>query len=175
MAFSPELYARALEFAAQAHAEQKTPKGQPYVVHLASVCMEGIRGLYAEPGRDGDLLVACALLHDTLEDTETKEDEVAQAFGPRVAAGVRALTKNDGLPKEARMADSLARIRLQPVEVAMVKLADRITNLAPPPAHWTPEKIQKYRAEGEEILNALGQASAFLSARFRERLSRYPR
>lgn len=175
MAFSPELYASALEFAARAHGEQKTPKGQPYVVHLASVCMEGIRGLYAEPGRDGDLLVACALLHDTLEDTQTQEDEVLRAFGPRVAAGVRALTKDEALPKEARMADSLQRIRLQPAEVAMVKLADRITNLAPPPAHWTPEKIRKYREEGEEILSALGHASAFLSARFRERLARYPR
>jgi (p)ppGpp synthase/HD superfamily hydrolase len=175
MAFSPELYARALEFAARAHGEQKTPKGQPYVVHLASVCMEGIRGLYAEPGRDGDLLVACALLHDTLEDTEAKDADVAQAFGPRVLAGVQALTKSSGLPKEQQMGDSLARIKLQPLEVAMVKLADRITNLAPPPAHWTPEKIGKYRHEGEQILSELGFASAFLSARFKERLERYPR
>lgn len=175
MAFSAELYARALEFAAQAHGEQKTPRGQPYVVHLSSVCMEGIRGLYAEPGRDGDLLVACALLHDTLEDTEAQEAEVGAAFGPRVLGGVKALTKNDALPKEQQMGDSLARIKLQPVEVAMVKLSDRITNLAPPPAHWTPEKIAKYRKEAELILSELGFASAFLSARFRERLDRYPR
>ena len=174
MSFSAELYARALEFAAQAHGEQKTPKGQPYVVHLTSVCMEGIRALHAEPGRDGDLLVACALLHDTLEDTSAQEAEVAKAFGAAVAAGVLALTKNDALPKAERMGDSLSRIRAQPVEVAMVKLADRITNLAPPPPHWTPEKIRGYRKEAEEILAALSPASAFLSARFAERLSRYP-
>jgi (p)ppGpp synthase/HD superfamily hydrolase len=175
MAFSQELYAQALEFAARAHGEQKTPKGQPYVVHLASVCMEAIRALEAEQGRDGDLVVACALLHDTLEDTETSEEDVLKAFGPRVAAGVRALTKNDALPKEGRMADSLKRILAQPPEVAMVKLADRITNLAPPPAHWTPEKIGKYRKEGEEILAALGHVSPFLAARFSERLAKYPR
>jgi (p)ppGpp synthase/HD superfamily hydrolase len=175
MAFSPELYARALEFAARAHAEQKTPKGQPYVVHLASVCMESIRALYAEPGRDGDLVVACALLHDSLEDTETDAADLEREFGPKVAAGVRALTKDDALPKAQRMGDSLARIKTQPAEVAVVKLADRITNLAPPPAHWTPEKISAYRKEGEEILAALGSASAFLSARFQERLGRYPR
>ena len=175
MAFSPELYARALEFAARAHAEQKTPKGQPYVVHLASVAMEGIRALYAESGKDGDLLVACALLHDTLEDTRTQEDEVLREFGPGVAAGVRALTKNEKLPSREKMGDSLKRILQQPGEVAMVKLADRITNLAPPPPHWTAEKISSYRKEGEEILSALGGKSAFLSARFQERLGRYPR
>jgi (p)ppGpp synthase/HD superfamily hydrolase len=49
--------------------------------------MEAIRALYAEPGRDGDLVVACALLHDTLEDTETSAEDVAREFGPRVAAG----------------------------------------------------------------------------------------
>jgi (p)ppGpp synthase/HD superfamily hydrolase len=56
-----------------------------------------------------------------------------------------------------------------------VKLADRITNLAPPPPHWTPEKIRAYRAEAEGILSALGDASPFLSKRFAERLANYPR
>lgn len=175
MPFSQELYVRALDFAARAHGEQKTPKGQPYVVHLAQVCMEATRALAEERGRDGDLVVACALLHDTLEDTATREEEVAREFGPRVAAGVRALTKDEALPKEERMPDSLRRILAQPPEVAMVKLADRITNLAPPPAHWKAEKIAAYREEGEAILAALGHASAFLAARFRERLAAYPR
>ena len=175
MGFSPEVYLQALNFAARAHGDQKTPIGLPYVVHLSTVCMELLRALQAEPRREGDFAVSCALLHDVLEDTQTPHAAVEKEFGARIAAGVAALSKNEALAKSERMADSLRRIRQQPPEVAMVKLADRITNLAPPPPHWTPEKIAAYRAEAEQILDALGEASPFLAARFRERLDRYPR
>jgi (p)ppGpp synthase/HD superfamily hydrolase len=175
MSFSPDLYVRALSFAARAHGDQKTPVGLPYVVHLTSVCMELCRALQAEPGRDEDLAVACALLHDVLEDTQTPAEELEREFGAAVTQGVLALSKDGALPKSEQMADSLRRIRSQPPEIAMVKLADRITNLAPPPPQWTAEKVAAYRAQAEEILRALGGASAFLSIRFRERLERYPR
>ena len=85
-----------------------------------------------------DLAVVCALLHDTVEDTPTPLDEIAAKFGNDVAAGVSALTKNDKLPKPEQMADSLRRIREQPPEIAVVKLADRITNLSEPPHYWRP-------------------------------------
>lgn len=174
MYFSPELYFRALSFAARAHGEQKTPIGLPYVVHITSVAMEVIAALRVEPGRDEDLAVACALLHDVVEDTPTTLDEVAAAFGPKVASGVAALTKESSLAKDAAMQDSLDRIRRQPQEIAMVKLADRVTNMAPPPAQWTPAKVVAYRAEAELILATLGSASPALSARLRERITRYP-
>jgi (p)ppGpp synthase/HD superfamily hydrolase len=58
------------------------------------------------------------------------------------------------------MADSLRRIRVQPHDVWAVKLADRITNLAPPPAFWTAAKIAGYRAEAIMIADALGEAKA---------------
>lgn len=173
MSFSPDLYVEALGFAARAHGDQKTPIALPYVVHVASVCMELIRALEAEPGRDADLAVPCALLHDVLEDTDVSRAALAQAFGPRVAAGVAALSKDK--TQADPMRDSLMRIRAQPPEIAMVKLADRITNLAPPPPHWKAEKITAYRAEAEVILKELGAASPFLSQRFRERLAAYPR
>jgi len=175
MGFSPEAYLKALSFAAAAHGQQVTPTNLPYVVHLSSVCMELIRALEAEPSRSGDFAVTCALLHDTLEDTQTTAALVEGAFGVAVREGVVALSKNGDLPKEAQMADSLRRILAQPPEVAMVKLADRITNLAPPPPHWSAEKISKYRAEAEVILKTLGSASPFLAARFRQRLDAYPR
>lgn len=175
MSFSPDHYVKALSFAARAHGDQKTPMGLPYVVHLTSVCMEVIRALHAEPGLDGDFAITCALLHDVIEDTETTRDAVEEAFGPLVSAGVEALTKNETLPKSDQMPDSLQRIRSQPPEVAMVKLADRITNLAPPPPQWSAEKVTKYRAEAEEILKALGDTSAFLDIRFRQKLVGYPR
>ncbi|APR77810.1 Guanosine polyphosphate pyrophosphohydrolase/synthetase [Minicystis rosea] len=175
MAFSQNEYVRALHFAARAHGEQKTPLGLPYVSHVASVAMEVIVALYAEPGHDGDLAVMSALLHDVVEDTSTTLDEIEKAFGPRVAAGVSALSKNPSLDKRAAMKDSLARILQQPPEIAIVKLGDRITNLTPPPPHWSSAKIAAYGEEGQLILDTLGAASPFLAARLAERVRNYPR
>jgi len=108
-----------------------------------------------------------------MEDASVTADALRAQFGDRVAAGVSALTKNEALPKEAQMADSLARIRQQPREVWLVKLADRITNLEPAPAHWSAEKRVKYRAEAQQIADALGEAHAGLAARIREKIAGY--
>jgi (p)ppGpp synthase/HD superfamily hydrolase len=90
-----------------------------------------------------------------------------------VADGVAALSKDDRLPKADRMADSLRRIREQPREVWMVKLADRITNLAPPPDDWSAAKRAAYRDEAIVIADALGAASPTLHARLRARIEAY--
>lgn len=175
MAFSQDQYVKALHFAARAHGEQKTPMGMPYVVHVSSVAMEVIAALQAETGHDEDLAVSAALLHDLVEDTATKLDQIESAFGQRVAAGVAALSKDPALDKPAAMNDSLTRILRQPPEIAIVKLGDRITNLAPPPPHWNAAKIAAYREEGQLILDTLGAASPFLSVRLADRIRTYPR
>ena len=136
--------------------------------------MEVIAALQAEPGHDDDLAVVSALLHDVVEDTAITIEEIDAAFGPRVAAGVSALTKNAALDKPAAMRDSLTRILKQPPEIAIVKLGDRVTNLAPPPPHWNAAKVASYRAEAQLILDMLGAASPFLSARLAERIRTYP-
>jgi len=174
--FSPDLYAAALRFAASRHAGQRLPDSElPYLVHVASVAGEVIASLAAAPVGDPDLAVACACLHDTLEDTATRHDELVAAFGTAVADGVRALSKDASLPKGDRMADSLRRIRAQPREVWIVKLADRITNLAPPPPSWSAAKCRAYRDEARQIAEALGAASEPLDARLRARAAAYAR
>ncbi len=178
-----EVYIRACRFAAQAHQGQLYPGSQlPYLLHLNLVSMEIIAALSAEPDRDGHLAVQCALLHDTIEDTDTSYAQIASIFGVRVADGVAALSKNPGLEKSQQLADSLdshserlrQRIQEQPIEIWMVKLADRITNLQPPPAHWTTEKIAKYRDEAIEIHTRLQAASPFLAVRLAEKIKTYP-
>ncbi len=180
MPLDADLFGRALEFAARAHAGQQVPgSGLPYVVHVTKVAMEVIAATEDDEALDHDLAVTCALLHDTVEDADSDEkaDETARAiraaFGPQVADGVSALTKSNKLPKGERMHDSLRRIREQPREVGLVKLADRITNLAPPPEHWPADKRRAYRAEGELILQKLGSASELLRARLERKLSEY--
>lgn len=173
--WSQDAYAHAYRFAARAHLGQKVPGTEiSYLMHLSLVSMEVIAALGVEGAAEEDLAVRCALLHDVIEDTEVTYGQVAEAFGERVAGGVLALTKDPTLEKSAQMADSLERIRQQPREVWMVKLADRISNLGPPPHYWTPEKIAGYKQEARTIHDALHEASPYLAERLRARIAAYP-
>ncbi|MDR3198819.1 MAG: HD domain-containing protein [Planctomycetaceae bacterium] len=168
------IYQQTIEFAAQRHGEQKiSGNGIPYVVHLSNVCMEILFTTQETDNFDLPLAVQVALLHDVLEDTQTQEDELLKRFGRQVTSGVKALTKNDVLPKEERMLDSLRRIKQQPKEVWAVKLADRITNLQPPPLHWNQAKIIQYRDEAQVIYDELKDGNAYLAERLKSEISKY--
>ena len=174
--FSPDRYVDAMRFAARAHqAQQEQGSDLPYFVHVVAVAAEVIAALVAHEGIDADLAVTCALLHDTVEDTPVTLDDIRTRFGDAVAAGVDALSKDKRLPPNQRMADSLRRIKAQPREIAIVKLADRITNMAPPPAHWSKDKRAAYRDEAIAIADALADASPLLAARLRDRIAAYAR
>jgi len=174
--WSQEHYIKALLFAAYAHNSQRVPGTElPYLAHLTMVSMEVMAALAVEDGLDGNLAIQCALLHDILEDTPVTLEQFMENFGEQVTNGVHALTKNDILPKDEKMADSLARIRQQPREVWMVKLADRITNLQPPPKHWTVEKMQSYQQEARQIYEALHEGSPALAARLKQKIEEYSR
>lgn len=169
----------AWNFASRVHKDQRVPGTDiSYINHIGSVSMEVMAAIADDPSctDNPDLAVLCALLHDTIEDTEATFETVALRFGDAVAQGVLALSKDKTLPgKTAQMADSLARIKAQPKEVWMVKLADRITNLQPPPAHWSREKAGAYRDEASVILEALGPANITLARRLRHKIEHYGR
>ncbi|BCS97590.1 phosphohydrolase [Desulfoluna limicola] len=169
----------AWNFASDVHKDQKVPGTDiAYINHIGTVAMEVMGAVSSAPEgiENPDLAILCALLHDTIEDTGTSFDELREGFGQEVAEGVQALSKDTVLStKEAQMADSLARIKACPKEVWMVKLADRITNLQPPPAHWTRVKAAAYRDEATVILGALGDAHALLARRLQEKIDHYVR
>lgn len=174
--WSPDRFADAWSYAARLHQGQSY--GGPgegervdYLEHIGRVAAEVMWA--AADADDAELAVLCAVLHDTLEDTATTYGEIAARFGPRVADGVQALTKDDALPASAKMADSLERIRRQPRAVWMVKLADRIANLTHPPFYWDRARIEAYRAEAMTIHEALHPASPLLAERLRDRIERY--
>ncbi len=173
--WSQEKYIKALKFAAEAHNGQTVPGTDlPYIVHVTMVAMEVIAALACEDGLDGDLAVQCALLHDVIEDTGISHQKLAAEFGPQVADGVLALSTNDSLEsKQEKMVDSLARIKAQPKEIWLVKLADRITNLQPPPSHWNLVKVGRYREEGKKILDQLAAGCPYLAERLRQKISEY--
>ncbi len=180
----PDEYQQAWAFATRAHGSQtyggSLPGEQiPYINHLASVAAEVMWAIQAEAEggfrRQTRLALHCALLHDTLEDTAVTEAELEAEFGALVLAGVRALSKNPALPKEQQLPDSLQRILQLPQEIAMVKLADRITNLYCPPFYWDNTKILSYQREAEQILLTLGHVSGILAARLQQKIEEYPR
>ena len=170
------LYQKAVKFAAAKHAEQnQTVPGTnlPYVVHLSNVAMEILIASFHSENFDLDFAVQVALLHDTIEDTSTTFDELETEFGTDIAKAIQALTKNTDLPKEQQMNDSLKRIKLMPPEVGAVKLADRITNLQPPPPHWDNERKIRYREEARLILSELKYGNEFLARRLEEKIEEY--
>ncbi len=173
--WSQDNYTKAWLFAAHAHCGQKYPGTDlPYLVHVGNVAMETMACLAIEAAGNPDLAVQCALLHDVIEDTGITRERLLKEFGPGIADGVQALSKDKTLEgKQTQMRDSLERIRLQPREVHLVKLADRISNLQAPPHYWDLDKIKAYREEAMLIHKVLGEASPFLSARLLEKIDNY--
>lgn len=180
--WSQDTYIKAYRFAAEAHNDQLVPGTTfPYIMHVSLVAMEILAVLSVEQVNNPDLAVQCALLHDTIEDTDVAYDDVKELFGTDVADGVMALTIDEtigpGLGKFERrwlqLEDYLRRIKKQPQEIWMVKMADRITNLQPPPEHWYDKMIERYREGSEVIYKELAPASAFLGERLRVKIENY--
>lgn len=178
--WNPDSYTKAWSFASHHHRGQTyggTAEGEriEYINHIASVAMEVTAALQTEAGVDGNLALQCALLHDTLEDTAATYALLQTQFGAAVADGVQALSKDPAIAdKNDKMHDSLRRIKLQPREVWMVKLADRIANLYHPPFYWDNPKILSYRDEAQLIHAELGSASTVLAERLQRKIEHYP-
>ncbi|XPV69727.1 MAG: HD domain-containing protein [Halarcobacter sp.] len=173
--FSQDKYLKALNFAALAHGEQKTPYGLPYLAHITLVAMEVIHA--CEEGNieleKANKAISIALLHDTIEDTSITYDDIFNEFGLEIAEGVEALTKDKNLPKKQQIADSVNRLLSQPYEVQMVKLADRISNMQKPPQSWDNQKILNYQKDAKFILSCLKNSNMYLSKRLEEKISNY--
>ena len=168
------IYQKTILFAAERHGEQKIPGSNiPYVVHVSNICMEIIFAAAQTENFRLELALQTALLHDVLEDTATTETELETIFGAEVTAGVKALSKDETLPKTEQLPDSLQRILLQPKEIWAVKLADRITNLQPPPNHWKAEKIARYKQEAILIYKTLKDGNSYLAKRLQQEIENY--
>ena len=180
--WSQDTYIRAYRFAAEAHNGQLYPGTTlPYLMHISFVAMEITAALSVEQVEKPDLAVQCALLHDTIEDTDVTYNDVKARFGTDIADGVMALTIDETIGPDLgkfdrrwlQLEDYLSRIKQQPREIWMVKIADRITNLQPPPEHWDGRMIKRYRKGAELIYRELSEASDFLGERLRVKIGRY--
>jgi guanosine-3',5'-bis(diphosphate) 3'-pyrophosphohydrolase len=140
------VFAKAVAFAAEKHRNQrrKDAEASPYINHpitLANV-------LANEGGVDDATVLCAAVLHDTIEDTETTADELRTLFGPKVASVVIEVTDDKSLEKSLRKQRQVEHAPHISTEAKLVKLADKISNLrdilASPPADWSAERKQAY-------------------------------
>ena len=115
--------ARALAFARARHGSQfRRGSDTPYWVHLVRVAME-----LARWGETSPVLLQAALLHDTVEDTETTIGEIRTGFGPEVADLVDWLTAPEDSDAQR---EYYTRLQANaPFEAQLLKLADRVDNL----------------------------------------------
>ena len=160
----------------QKYGGQEEGREVEYLNHIGSVTFEILAALNQDASLDADLAIKCAVLHDTLEDTNLTFLEIENRFGKEVAAGVLALTKNDELgDKRTKMLDSLRRIKLQSKSVWAVKMADRICNLYAPPFYWNDERKRAYIEEAKLIHSELQQGSRYLADRLLRKIENYAR
>jgi guanosine-3',5'-bis(diphosphate) 3'-pyrophosphohydrolase len=148
-----ELLARATIFAMKCHAGKKRRENKaavPYLVHPLRVSELLRRVARIE---DPEVLAA-AVLHDVIEDSGVRFDEVAALAGERVAKIVAELTNDSRLPKPQRHADMFRRLAHASWEAKLIKLADRLDNLRHP-GDWSPEKQQDFGRESRELLALL--------------------
>jgi (p)ppGpp synthase/HD superfamily hydrolase len=122
------LIEKAYNFAQKAHADVKRYSGEPYFIHPAAVAKH-----LAQLGMDAPT-VAAGLLHDLLEDSEIKEEEIEKEFGPEVTFLVEGVTKlgKHKYRGAERHAESLRRLFVATsadVRVLIIKLADRYHNM----------------------------------------------
>jgi len=116
----------AISYAARAHQGQVRKDGQtPYAAHPMRVAMV-LAGVFGVQDRE---LLMTAMLHDTIEDTTSDFDDLAERFGERVAHNVALLTKDMRLPEEERERVYLETLARAPAEVQLCKLADAYDNL----------------------------------------------
>jgi (p)ppGpp synthase/HD superfamily hydrolase len=173
MNINQDMITKAWFLASKAHQNQKFPGSEmPYLTHIGNVMMEifAVSHTLENP----ELAITCAILHDTIEDTDVSYDTLEQSFSKEVANGVMALTKNENLvTKKAKMLDSLKRIKMQPEEIWVAKMADRVANLGKPPHYWSQEKIEAYQEEARLILEHLGSANSIIAKRLEEKIDAY--
>ena len=137
---------KAAQFAAEKHKSQrrKDADASPYINHplaLANV-------LATEGNIDNPDVICAALLHDTIEDTDTTAEELSALFGSKVASIVLEVTDDKSLEKHVRKQRQVEHAPHISKEAKLVKLADKICNLrdilASPPADRSPERKQGY-------------------------------
>lgn len=169
-----KLLIKAASFAADRHRTQrrKGTEAHPYINHPLHVAE-----LLSEVGGIDDAeVLAAAILHDTVEDTETTPEEIREFFGERVAAYVAEVTDDKSLEKQERKQLQIEHAALLSPGAKSIKLGDKISNVIDvtnePPPDWTTERKLEYIEWAEKVVAGLRGVNPALEAKFDEAAGR---
>jgi len=177
MTFNEEevsLLLKAVQFSAETHKTQrrKGAEGSPYVNHPIAVA----ETLWRVGGvRDLPVIIA-AILHDTVEDTETTFADIEEHFGPIVRSLVQEVSDDKSLAKLERKLLQIEHAPHLTKGAQQIKLADKISNINDvafvPPAHWPFERRVDYLAWAEKVVSGLRGCNPRMEELFDETMTR---
>lgn len=169
------LILKALDFAAHKHRDQrrKNVEASPYINHP----IELARVLSNEGGFISSELLCAALLHDTVEDTKTTEEELRELFGEGIARIVMEVSDDKTKTKAERKRLQIEHASRISHHAKLVKLADKICNLRDmahsPPTNWSLERRREYFDWSKQVVDQMRgthpQLEALFDAAFAER------
>jgi guanosine-3',5'-bis(diphosphate) 3'-pyrophosphohydrolase len=170
------LIVRALEFAANKHRDQRRKDAQasPYINHpiaLANVLVH--EGQVNDP-----TVLSAALLHDTVEDTQTTAAELREVFGEKIASIVLEVTDDKNLIKAERKRLQIEHAAHISREAKLVKLADKICNVRDvadhPPAKWDLTRRREYFEWAKAVVDQMRGIHPALEKQFDAAYARKP-
>jgi guanosine-3',5'-bis(diphosphate) 3'-pyrophosphohydrolase len=171
-----ELVLLAADFAARKHRNQrrKDRDATPYINHpLALARLLWVKGRIRDP-----IIIAAALLHDTIEDTKTTRVELIRHFGTKVAGIVAEVTDNKRLHKNTRKRRQIEHAPHLSRNAKLVKLADKTCNLqdvaASPPAEWSLKRKREYFDWATAVVEGLRGTNRNLERAFDQACKRRP-
>ena len=162
------LILQAIQFAADKHQHQrrKNQEATPYINHPLAV-METLWRIGQV--RHVPTLVA-AVLHDTLEDTETTPEEIETLFGAEVLALVQEVSDDKSLPKGTRKQLQIEHAPQLSAQAKAIKIADKLHNVHDvshaPPANWPQERILDYLEWADKVVAGLRGVNPALEAEY---------
>ncbi|XP_044518432.1 guanosine-3',5'-bis(diphosphate) 3'-pyrophosphohydrolase MESH1 [Gracilinanus agilis] len=151
------LLLEAVDFAARKHSKQrrKDPEKTPYINHPI-----GVARILTQEAEVTDLpVLQAALLHDTVEDTDTTLEEVEKYFGAEVRNIVEEVTDNKALSKLERKQLQVKNAAHSSRQAKLVKLADKLYNLRDlkrcTPVGWSEQRVQEYFEWAAQVVKGL--------------------
>ena len=152
-----QLLFKSISFAAHKHKDQrrKDKDASPYINHPIALAE-----VLVNVSNITDTATICAaLLHDTVEDTETTPEELSATFGQEICDIVMEVTDDKSLSRKARKRAQVEHAPHLSSKARAVKLADKISNLrdvaANPPPDWSLERKQQYFDWSKMVIDGL--------------------
>ncbi|RLU23176.1 hypothetical protein DMN91_005454 [Ooceraea biroi] len=158
------LIIKCVNFAAEKHRNQrrKDVDQTPYINHPL-----GVANILIQEGKVFDsIVILAAILHDTVEDTDTTFEEIEREFGREVCQVVREVTDDKTLPKAERKRLQVQHAPHLSREAKLVKLADKLYNLRDlersTPIGWTNERVKEYFKWAKAVVHGCRQTNSNL-------------